>query len=111
MVAVDRFHSLIPRPWARISQVPATSRITVRIHRINHPPKVERSKVSLPDQTLAIFRLLEILGPIEADWSNQLRGGKIDIVEIGVEDRNPRQVGSRKLRALERSTGQIGVPE
>ena len=65
----------------------------------------------MSDQTLAIFRTVEIFRLVEPNWSDQLRGSEIRTIEIGVDDDDSSQVGSGKLGSLERGTRQVGALE
>src|SRR5882762_1820487 len=64
---------------------------------------------SLPYQPVAILRLVEIFGPVEADRRAELRRGEIGAVEIGADEDHAGQVGAAELSALEGSVGQVGV--
>src|SRR5256885_10456280 len=111
MVAVVRFQNRIPLPCAARSLVIASNSTGgASIHRIiANPPAVQRLEPSFFDQTIAIFRLVEIFCLVEANWSDQLRRSEISTVEIGADDRDPGQVGSPELGALEGSACQIGA--
>jgi hypothetical protein len=79
--------------------------------RTHCPPVVtERLEPSLSYQPVAIFRLVEIFGLVEADRLAELRRSEIGAVEIGADEGDAGQVGTAELGALEGRVGEVGAP-
>jgi hypothetical protein len=85
--------------WYALNQLAAQydrTRGCSGIHRIIAylPVVAQRVERSFLYQTVAIFRLVEILGLVEADRCDQFRRSEISAIEIGADDRDAGQVGA-----------------
>jgi hypothetical protein len=60
-------------------------------------------------QPVAIFSLVEIFGPVEADRRAELRRSKIGAVELSTDEGDAGQVAAAEPGTLERRVGQRGT--
>jgi hypothetical protein len=107
----DRFGRWSNRTAARHDDVVLSCASSSTAEARTHCPPVvtERLAPSLSYQPVAIFRLVEIFGPVEADRLAELRRSEIGAVEIGADEGDAGQVGAAELGALEGRVGQVGA--